>query len=85
MIRLLRAVLSALACPHARTTWPRASWRDPALRRRVGGAANYVACLDCGAEIAYDWRRMKQVSGARCQVSGKNKHAEPTAFARREE
>lgn len=41
-------------CTHKRTTFPistQASRRKP--------AATYVACLDCGKELAYSWEEMR--------------------------
>ncbi len=41
-------------CTHRRTTFPistRASRRKP--------ASTYVACLDCGKELAYSWEEMR--------------------------
>jgi hypothetical protein len=35
-------------CPHAHTTFPMTRERR-----------TYVACLNCGAEIVYDWREMR--------------------------
>jgi len=47
---ILRLLLSAFGflfgCPHERTTWP----RRRAFRRR-DQAPDYMACLDCGAQL----------------------------------
>ena len=47
-------------CPHRRTTFP-------LTPRKSGGSpvsgltrfGTYVACLDCGKELAYDWNEMR--------------------------
>jgi hypothetical protein len=41
MLDFLKGIFS---CAHARYSWPRAS-----------ATGNYVACLDCGKELPYDW------------------------------
>lgn len=45
-------------CPHRKTTFP-LTCEDTsdggAARRR----ATYVSCLECGAELAYDWEQMR--------------------------
>jgi hypothetical protein len=47
----MRQIFSWLfGCHHKRTSFPLTS------RSRTG---TYVACLDCGKEFAYDWRRMR--------------------------
>jgi hypothetical protein len=58
---MFQAVLnSVLVCHHRRTTFPVTSGRTPAALRRT-----YIVCLDCGAELPYDWQRMRVVpSGA---------------------
>ncbi len=45
-------------CPHNHCTFP-ITLRSPETGKRIGP---YVVCLDCGAELAYDWRRMKPTS-----------------------
>ncbi len=43
-----------LACSHDHTTFPitpRKGWGDI--------HQTYVSCLDCGKELAYDWRSMR--------------------------
>jgi hypothetical protein len=58
---MFQAVLNAvLVCHHRRTTFPVTSGRTAAALRRT-----YIVCLDCGAELAYDWKHMRVVpSGA---------------------
>ena len=46
--RLMLLAGGLLSCSHAQTTFPRGH-----------RGAEYVVCLDCGAEFWYDWREMK--------------------------
>lgn len=51
---MLNSILDTiLGCSHRKTTFP--------LTR--GGKAHgaYVACLECGAELTYDWNEMRIV------------------------
>lgn len=56
---MLQAVLNAvLVCHHRRTTFP------VTPGRAVAAAAlprTYVACLDCGRELPYDWNQMRVI------------------------
>ena len=53
---MLQTVFNALfGCVHRRITFPRSHGRTPAGTPLW----TYVACLDCGREIPYDWSRMK--------------------------
>jgi hypothetical protein len=36
-------------CRHKRTSFP----------QKPEGKPNYVACLDCGRELSYDWEKMQ--------------------------
>jgi len=45
-------------CPHNHCTFP-ITMRSPKTGKRTD---MYVVCLDCGAELAYDWERMKLTS-----------------------
>jgi hypothetical protein len=53
-------------CTHSHYSFPQTVTRG---KRRESPAAvvtgTYVACLDCGKELAYDWQRMKVVSSAK--------------------
>jgi hypothetical protein len=40
------------ACRHGRTSFPQAA-------KGRFGRGEYVACLDCGREFAYDWKAMR--------------------------
>jgi len=52
------ALLNRLCgCSHRKTTFPLTPRRK--LGRRCRTAETYVVCLDCGAEFAYDWERMR--------------------------
>ena len=59
---MLQAVLNAvLVCRHRRTTFPVTAGRTATAVRRT-----YIVCLDCGAELPYDWRQMRVMpSGVR--------------------
>jgi hypothetical protein len=50
-------------CSHNHYSFPRSASRRAGMRRT--GAASltgtYVACLDCGKELPYDWEAMKVV------------------------
>lgn len=46
----LHLFASLFSCDHPRTTFP--------ITPRKSGRT-YVCCLDCGSELAYDWKRMK--------------------------
>ena len=56
----------SLACRHRHVTkpfsHPRAAASPKADWEPVGEAAPYVVCLDCGAELKYDWELMRIVS-----------------------
>lgn len=54
-------------CSHSRYSFPRSVGtigRRGASRRTAAAAltGTYVACLDCGKELPYDWEAMKVVS-----------------------
>ncbi|MFN0167430.1 MAG: hypothetical protein ACKV22_13445 [Bryobacteraceae bacterium] len=42
-------------CSHKHTTFPLTPQRATALRSRE----TYVACLDCGRELPYNWQEMR--------------------------
>jgi RNA polymerase-binding transcription factor DksA len=46
---ILRVFLNR--CAHEHTTWP----------RKVG-FRTYIVCTDCGREIDYDWKEMREVA-----------------------
>jgi len=46
------------ACNHQRTTFPLTCTRQ-AGSGPTPPRATYVTCLECGAELAYDWGRMR--------------------------
>lgn len=49
-------------CWHTKYSFPITT--KPGHRTKAAQATGtYVACLDCGKEFAYDWTRMKRVSG----------------------
>lgn len=56
---LLTWLLDVLVgCTHDRTTWPQTPINSR-TRRPVG--PTYVACLNCGREIPYDWDGLGKV------------------------
>ena len=61
MLELLQFMVNLLfGCPHRRTSFPltpRRSAGTPAAG--VARFGTYVACLDCGKELAYDWDEMR--------------------------
>jgi hypothetical protein len=76
---MLHSLITAFfGCAHPRTTFPitvtrQASANDEKVRR------TYVACLDCGAELAYNWQKMQTEGRSREAV------AVPAAEASREQ
>ena len=49
-------------CWHKRISFPQTSKRG---QRRCAAAmqtGTYVVCLDCGTELAYDWKKMRVLS-----------------------
>lgn len=63
---MISAMLQLLfGCSHPRYSFP-VTVRYP--RRRPQAAVltgTYVSCLECGKEMAYDWREMKVIKSAR--------------------
>jgi hypothetical protein len=61
---LLRAFFG---CSHSKTTFP----QTPVRRGRISAlpteskAQTYIACLDCGKEIPYDWDKMQKIRHSR--------------------
>jgi hypothetical protein len=55
-------------CGHRNTTFPQTPVRrgGQAVRSTTESAAQtYVACLDCGKELAYDWEKMRRITSSR--------------------
>jgi len=82
---LAKLVDILFGCPHTHRTFP----ITPTAKMRVSRAAQqtgtYVVCLDCGAELAYDWERMKVNINARVAVVSRDNGAScglPTARSR---
>lgn len=49
-----------LGCPHRRTSFPLTPTKKSGLASASGPRfGTYVACLDCGQELAYDWNEMR--------------------------
>jgi hypothetical protein len=62
---MLEFILNLLfGCSHQRTTFPLTPIRKSSGHPIPGAArlGTYVACLDCGKELSYDWSEMR-VSG----------------------
>jgi len=62
---LSRMVDALFGCWHSHYSFPitvRAGSRRNGAAARAG---TYVVCLDCGKELAYDWREMKVVEWQR--------------------
>lgn len=63
------SLLQALfGCSHRKTTFP----MTPIRKGRIAPPLNtesmpqtYIACLDCGKELPYDWDRMQKVNNSR--------------------
>jgi hypothetical protein len=53
-------------CSHSHYSFPRSAGLRGATRRTAAASltGTYVACLDCGKELPYDWEAMKVVSSA---------------------
>jgi hypothetical protein len=52
---MLNSLLNSFfGCSHRRTTFPITPRRGVSV-----GSGTYVACLDCGQELAYDWKSMR--------------------------
>ena len=62
---LLQAVFG---CAHRKTTFPLTPIRRGAIAARSNTepkAQTYIACLDCGKELPYDWDRMRKIQNPR--------------------
>ena len=46
-------------CSHLRTTFPMRPPPRDVVRPSGAGSGDYVVCLDCGREFAYDWKAMR--------------------------
>ena len=59
-VRVLDMANWIFGCSHRRTTFPRTipAGASPDRMQTVQGEM-YVACLDCGHEITYDWANMR--------------------------
>ena len=62
---MLGKVIDAIfGCRHGHYSFP-ITVRHSSIKTEVPAAAltgTYVACLDCGKELAYDWRKMKVIT-----------------------
>jgi len=58
---------SVFGCRHGHYSFP-ITLRHSSIKADVPAAAltgTYVACLDCGRELPYDWRQMKVLTSVR--------------------
>jgi hypothetical protein len=55
---------SFFGCSHSHYSFPRSAGIHSVSRRTAAASltGTYVACLDCGKELPYDWDAMKIVS-----------------------
>ena len=60
--------LLSISCRHSHISQPFHAPMATGARRfadwepiTAGGATNYVVCLDCGKQFAYDWTEMRVV------------------------
>ena len=56
-----KIIESVFGCRHGHYSFP-ITVRHSSIQTEVPAAAHtgtYVACLDCGKELPYDWRQMK--------------------------
>ena len=56
-----KLIESVFGCRHGRYSFP-ITVRHSSIQTEVPAAAHtgtYVACLECGKELPYDWRQMK--------------------------
>jgi hypothetical protein len=62
MLNLFDAIFG---CKHSRYTFP-ITLKSRSGRRNSAASitGTYVACLDCGKDLPYDWEEMKVISSA---------------------
>ena len=50
-------------CTHRKTTFPQTRGRKTGTTAPLSGhrGGTYVVCLECGAELGYDWNTMRVV------------------------
>lgn len=68
----INSVLEALfGCVHRRTTFPMTPIRRVGSSPLQAGSESktYVACLDCGKELPFDWETMRQIRSPRSSCS----------------
>ena len=52
-------------CRHKDYTFPRTVRRAEVRSKAASITGTYVVCLECGKEMAYDWQRMRVVTGGK--------------------
>ena len=75
---IAKLVDAMFGCRHSNYSFPITT--KPALRRTAAAAmtGTYVVCLDCGAELPYDWSEM-QVLTAMPKGQGYGDRSSPLA------
>ena len=71
---LLRSIWEFFfGCPHRNTTFP----LTPVRRNGASHTGMYVACLDCGKELSYDWEEMRVGKPMEDAPAARPVHARP--------
>jgi ribosomal protein S26 len=55
---------AVFGCTHSRYSFPLTIARSALRNSAAAVTGTYVACLDCGKELPYDWKAMKVVRSA---------------------
>ena len=56
-----RLVDAVFGCWHSHYSFPITVRSNPRRIKAAVRTGTYVVCLDCGKELAYDWRQMRVV------------------------
>ena len=64
IVRILDALFG---CWHKRISFPQTSKSGQRRCQAAQQTGTYVVCLDCGAEFAYDWKKMRILSPSETQ------------------
>jgi predicted transcriptional regulator len=51
-------------CTHKNCSFPITKRGGQRLSAAASVTGTYIVCLDCGKEFAYDWQKMKVISGS---------------------
>src|SRR5215475_13834453 len=60
--RFVKIFDALFGCWHKRISFPQTSKRGQRRCEAAMQTGTYVVCLDCGAEFAYDWKKMRILS-----------------------